>query len=503
MLVKLRENNGSMAVYTSVVLLSMLLILTAVFLTSSALRKSGLTTVMKVKESYEADNKRASEIYDALTGNGIIKIKDIRGGSEVEDTIEVADDLGNSVIIPKGFKVSLDSGIKVEDGVVIEDNDGNQFVWVPVGQYKTEDGEKTNNLARRNFSSTGAEEVTESNGDGVIESYYYGEGNSQSLEANTISDFKNSVINNKGFYIGRYEQGIGNVSKAGQEQYTNITAGDAIKESRRMYSNSESVKSELVSSYAWDTALNFMCQNNEEGYVIATTSEPKYGNILTYSKTLTGQYTYNGVRSDCYSNIYDMLGNCWEWSAEYPSSPNGTVVHRGGGYNPSGNYAAFRYSYNQDYKLDLISFRTQLYIKNSAQDDCAFVEDFDTLSNYKANGTTYTVDNGIITLNSSEVDPQIEMYNVTSFNPLTYRYLEIRYKSNSNSMMEFFMIENPTNQTYSVSDMIIADNQWHTMIIDLWSNSSVKNRSNITGWRWDWRSNSSGSVEVDYIKICK
>ena len=69
MLVKLRENNGSMAVYTSVVLLSMLLILTAVFFTSSAIRKSGLTTIMKVKESYEADNKRASEIYDALTGN--------------------------------------------------------------------------------------------------------------------------------------------------------------------------------------------------------------------------------------------------------------------------------------------------------------------------------------------------------------------------------------------------------------------------------------------------
>ena len=58
MLVKLRENNGSMAVYTSVVLLSMLLILTAVFFTSSAIRKSGLTTIMKVKESYEADNKR-------------------------------------------------------------------------------------------------------------------------------------------------------------------------------------------------------------------------------------------------------------------------------------------------------------------------------------------------------------------------------------------------------------------------------------------------------------
>ena len=69
MLIKLRENKGSMAVYTSIVLLSMLLILTAVFLTSSAMRKSQLTTTIKVKESYEADNDRAGDIYDALTGN--------------------------------------------------------------------------------------------------------------------------------------------------------------------------------------------------------------------------------------------------------------------------------------------------------------------------------------------------------------------------------------------------------------------------------------------------
>lgn len=69
MLIKLRENKGSMAVYTSIVLLSMLLILTAVFLTSSAMRKSQLITTIKVKESYEADNDRAGDIYDALTGN--------------------------------------------------------------------------------------------------------------------------------------------------------------------------------------------------------------------------------------------------------------------------------------------------------------------------------------------------------------------------------------------------------------------------------------------------
>ena len=36
------------------------------------------------------------------------------------------------VWIPEGFRISRDSASKVQDGVVIEDKDGNQFVWVPV-----------------------------------------------------------------------------------------------------------------------------------------------------------------------------------------------------------------------------------------------------------------------------------------------------------------------------------------------------------------------------------
>lgn len=63
---KLREEKGSMAAYVSVVLLSMFFILVAIFLTSSAVRKSQLETAIRVKQSYEADNSRAAEIYNSL-----------------------------------------------------------------------------------------------------------------------------------------------------------------------------------------------------------------------------------------------------------------------------------------------------------------------------------------------------------------------------------------------------------------------------------------------------
>lgn len=62
----LKNNKGSMAVYVSIVLITMLFILIAIFLISNAIRKSQLSTVVKVKESYEKDNNRADEIYEYL-----------------------------------------------------------------------------------------------------------------------------------------------------------------------------------------------------------------------------------------------------------------------------------------------------------------------------------------------------------------------------------------------------------------------------------------------------
>ena len=47
-------------------------------------------------------------------------------GTEAEDT------LGNPVYIPGGFKIAEDSGSTVKEGIVVEDESGNQFVWIPV-----------------------------------------------------------------------------------------------------------------------------------------------------------------------------------------------------------------------------------------------------------------------------------------------------------------------------------------------------------------------------------
>ncbi len=219
----------------------------------------------------------------------------------------------------------------------------------------TKDGKLTNNLSRRTFTDTGATEVS---GDNVIEDYFYGEGDSRSVAYSQIGAFKDSVSKNGGFYIGRYELGTGNVVKAGVAPYTNITRDTAKSQIEAMYSGNGYVTSELISSYAWDTALNFICQTNIAGYTLARTTSSSYGNIYTGSRQNTGAY-----EADNYSNIHDLLGNCREWTTEYFSRSYGPCVSMGGNYSTGLYYAAVRSNSSTSYSNDDISARAQLYLK--------------------------------------------------------------------------------------------------------------------------------------------
>ena len=295
-------------------------------------------------------------------------------GTPFEDTTTITDDLDNEVTIPGEFHIAEDSGTKVEEGIVIEDGSGNQFVWIPVGEYNvtenvekitepgTQDGKLTNELSRRTFTENGSTLV---NGDDALagplaeeyNEYYYGEGNSKVEDP--LEGFKTSSITNKGFYIGRYETGseteitsqmdiekLSPVVQPSKYPFTHVTLGTATIRADRMYQYNNYVTSRLANSYAWDTALNFICQTNKEGYLLAVTTDSDYGNINTQSVEQTGEYKVTGKESDKYSNIYDMLGNCKEWTGElFSNNLRGETiasgVTRGGSYSDS-NYSAIR-----------------------------------------------------------------------------------------------------------------------------------------------------------------
>ena len=138
-----------------------------------------------------------SKINSILAGNGennendsdeLMTVEEAKNNnsSNFTSTTTIKDDLENRITVPGGFHIASDSGLKVEEGIVIEDSIGNQFVWIPVGEYNVSTtinstGKLTNNLSRRKMSSSGATEIE---GDtGVVEEKennesfaFYGEG---------------------------------------------------------------------------------------------------------------------------------------------------------------------------------------------------------------------------------------------------------------------------------------------------------------------------------------
>ena len=322
----------------------------------------------QAKQNEEKELKKLEEYIDSsLEGETATTVTEARGGKKYNYTTSITDDLENRVYVPGGFRIAEDSGTKVENGIVIEDEIGNQFVWIPTGIYKTTNGEKTNSLSRRTFTETEAIEV---GGDNLIEKYYYGEGNENSVAKEQIEAFKISVATHGGFYIGRYEAGTevkrteeGDtltipLVQANKNAYVYVTRNQAKIQSEAMYSGNRYVIGELISSYAWDTALNFICQNSSHGYILATTTNSTYGNLGTNTIELTGVY-----EADNYSNIHDILGNCKEWTTEYSSSSEAPCVDRGGNFLHDNYYAAVRGSGDMLGSVPGYSFRLQLYIK--------------------------------------------------------------------------------------------------------------------------------------------
>lgn len=340
---KTLENRDGITLVALVISIVILVIISAIVI-NSALGNGGL--IQKSKEiaskansldDYEKMNSILDEFIGILSEEDLVsdppslpsgpeypKIKDFlsvagEDSSIFSNTTLVEDDLGNLVVIPGGFHLDKDSATKVEDGIVIEDGSDNQFVWIPVGDYYVI-GDGTipkiyiNELSRRTFTADGSTPVDGDNELSYNYGSYYGEGDSRAVATN-ITVFKASANKYNGFYIGRYEQGEGNVVKAGATPYVNITRDEAMSECETMYSGNNFVISELTSSYAWDTAFNFICQTNDEGYLLATTTDEIYGNIGTTIGTQTGEY-----EEDNYSNICDMLGNCREWTTEYSPS---------------------------------------------------------------------------------------------------------------------------------------------------------------------------------------
>lgn len=136
-----------------------------------------------------------------------------------------------------------------------------------------------------------------------------------------------------------------------------------------------------------------------------------------------------------------------------------------------------------------------------------FKEDFDEF-NYETKDIKINSNiDSVLDVTSVGKEPQIYMHNITSFNPQEHRYLEVGYKTTNNTILDFFIVKNNTdeiNETNTIKlDNLVADGQWHTCILDLCSNDNIKSMQEITGWTLSWgdKVQEGASMQMDYIKV--
>ena len=276
------------------------------------------------------------------TGTTVEEAKKQNKPFEKDTTITDSCTPANSIRVPEGFKIAEDSALTVEDGVVIEDKDGNQFVWIPA---KTEaEGGATINL-----SAGGTAKV-------VYQRTSFTREDITTIYTETMpSDEEASVNAWGGYYIGRYEAGdkesteaktmrSGEVDatitiKKDQAPYNYITQANAKTKAEGMDDVQEyaTATTKLVSSYAWDTAISYIqIKNSDYG-----TNSPEgnyYNTTFTYTDIEEASQTKNNNsptlvptgQTTAVSNIYDMGGNLYEYTTESYSNKYSPYVYRGG-----------------------------------------------------------------------------------------------------------------------------------------------------------------------------
>ena len=324
------------------------------------------------------------------------EIEQAKESGEVFDTnTSLKDEQGNIVQVPAGFKIASDSGDTVQQGIVIEDVSasgdeevqGSQFVWIPVGTFKKDNGDMSKEiiLGRYTFGDSASNgeptliqaaytesepenylkhEENETIGDNFVElsEYQAGVANEQinvgkNATARDLAGFVNSVKNNKGYYIGRYEASFASgdsienykaaskISTSFAEDSMNYTEGtlwnyitqlEASKVAINTYSESSSVKSDLINSYVWDTTIVFI---QETGII-------NYANqIRAYNKMSNTGNLAEGVKDEA-CKIHDMASNLAEWTTEYSKHTvdnywNYPCTGRGGNYSEDTTYTSF------------------------------------------------------------------------------------------------------------------------------------------------------------------
>ena len=292
----------------------------------------------------------------------------------------IADGNGGTVPLPSGFHYV---GGDISTGLVISDKQGdtldasgtsmgNQFVWIPVSSEA--------DLTRTNFDTNGQPTTdaptSGANVTGCSEPYASG----YSTEASEYTTMKTQVLKYGGFYIGRYEAGVNSttlrtkvtttqtvVCKKGVAPYNYLPWGKAMDDVNTAFAPSEYNSDKVSTNGAVYLAKNFASQHNYTSVTSTLTYGCEWDAMCRYigdsqrttqkkdALELTGS-----VSTDVSKNIYDLAGNCDEWTMEadytnYRGFRGGSCFYARSVSNRDGTIPTGYGGY--------LSFRPTLYIK--------------------------------------------------------------------------------------------------------------------------------------------
>ena len=403
----LRDNKGSVSALVVISVLLYSIVLTTAFMQASSKRKMQMESQILAKEAYEKQLDNLDEIRDEINGGAGTKVP-------AEATAETAPYFPDNTFTKKEGTI--------DTGLVIKDASGNEYVWVVVP--RTTAVYKTTGLGKTTFTDADYTSIEKDLKDytstyvttsGYSDTWYADNQNEGWLSETEYKTLKNSMLKsvyeNGGFYVGRYEAGIGTnrtsksatnsdgkytiegmsipVSKADAYPYTYVTRTQAQNLASNV--NSGTKISSLMFGVQWDLVLAFMHNKGNIADSTLTSNSTTIGNYndnLWTIKNAKAQYSSNsgstfnacpnpfkkesnssillttGADSSfSVQNIYDIAGNVSEWTLEWTSSTGYSCTFRGGSYiyNGSNIPAAYR---NYDAPLNArfyVGFRLSLW----------------------------------------------------------------------------------------------------------------------------------------------
>lgn len=283
------------------------------------------------------------------------------------------DENGDEAYIPAGFSVNSVENV-IKDGLVVKDSIGNEYVWIGVPKSVTADAANEIEIEERLIEYT-----KDYRTDGCTDTWVDGCGLTEDEYNQLKSKMLNSIKDNGGFYIGRYESGteVKKISGTVDDTVDSLKSTYGIPKIQKglyIYSyvsvnQSQKLASELSTQdymaslpfgIQWDLTCKFMEQTGNLTKYELLTDSSGWGNYANSSFYMTeGYYVKTNVASLDYTkidentvykkqigntmfastgsseknkalNIYDFAGNEWEWVLSKSSNEKSPFVRRGG-----------------------------------------------------------------------------------------------------------------------------------------------------------------------------